>query len=74
MSWNFKLVDGPYGGTTEGPVWDGSGLLFTHIPASRIMRYNPKTKNSTAYHNFINLLSHQILLTPLHRLSYTISR
>ena len=51
MSWDFKLIDGPYGGTTEGPAWDGSGLLFTHIPASRIMRYNPKTKNSTAYHS-----------------------
>ena len=49
MSWDFELVDGPYGGTTEGPAWDGSGLLFTHIPASRIMRYDPQRRASTVY-------------------------
>ena len=43
MSWDFKLVAGPYGGTTEGPAWDGRSLLFTDIPNSRIMRYNPDT-------------------------------
>ena len=41
MSWDFKLICGPLGGVTEGPAWDGSGLLFTHIPASRIFRYDP---------------------------------
>ena len=49
MSWNFELVAGPYGGTTEGPVWDGEALLFTHIPASRILRYSPKTGETTEY-------------------------
>ncbi len=43
MSWEFELVAGPYGGTTEGPAWDGQALLFTHIPGSRIMRYDPVT-------------------------------
>ena len=43
MSWEFELVAGPYGGTTEGPVWDGQALLFTDIPNSRIMRYDPET-------------------------------
>ena len=28
MSWTFELVSGPYGGTTEGPVWDGQNVLF----------------------------------------------
>ena len=41
MSWNFELVAGPFGGTTEGPVWDGEAVLYTNIPASRILRYNP---------------------------------
>ncbi len=49
MSWDLELVDGPYGGTTEGPAWDGAGLLFTHIPASRIMRYDPQAKTSTVF-------------------------
>ncbi len=43
MTWEFELVAGPYGGTTEGPVWDGQALLFTDIPNSRIMRYDPQT-------------------------------
>ena len=54
MSWEFVLVDGPYGGTTEGPVWDGSGLLFTHIPASHIMRYDPRTGASSVYREDTN--------------------
>lgn len=40
MSWDFELVAGPYGGVTEGPIWDGSGLLFTHIPSSKILKYD----------------------------------
>ena len=49
MSWNFELVAGPYGGTTEGPVWDGEALIFTHIPASKILRYDPKTGEMSVY-------------------------
>lgn len=49
MSWNFELVAGPYGGTTEGPVWDGQALLFTNIPNDRILRYDPQTGETTEY-------------------------
>ena len=49
MSWDFELVAGPYNGTTEGPVWDGQTLLFSHIPANRILRYDPKTGDITEY-------------------------
>ena len=54
MSWEFELIDGPYGGTTEGPAWDGTGLLFTHIPASSIMRYDPPTGKSTVFRSDTN--------------------
>jgi gluconolactonase len=54
VSWQFEQVDGPYGGTTEGPAWDGSGLLFTHIPGSRIMRYDPESGTSTVHRNGTN--------------------
>jgi gluconolactonase len=40
MSWRFELLAKPYGGVTEGPIWDGESLFFTHIPSSRIMRYD----------------------------------
>ena len=49
MAWDLELIDGPYGGTTEGPAWDGTGLLFTHIPGSRIMRYDPEAGASTVF-------------------------
>ncbi len=41
--WTFELLDPAYGKVTEGPAWDGSGLLFTRIQQSRIMRYDPET-------------------------------
>jgi gluconolactonase len=54
MSWKFELVDGPLGGVSEGPAWDGEGLLFTHIPASRILRYDPRTKKSSVFREGTN--------------------
>jgi gluconolactonase len=39
--WTFETLDPAYGQVTEGPVWDGSGLLFTRIQQSKIMRYDP---------------------------------
>jgi gluconolactonase len=54
MSWEFELIDGPYGGVCEGPAWNGSSLLFTHCPTSRIMRYDPATGASTVYRSGTN--------------------
>ena len=54
MSWQFILVNGPYGGIAEGPAWDGSALLFTHIPASRIIRYDPQDRGSSIYRSGTN--------------------
>ena len=41
--WKFETLDPACGAVTEGPAWDGSGLLFTRIQQSRIMRYDPVT-------------------------------
>jgi gluconolactonase len=44
MSWKFELLKKPVGiPITEGPVWDGEYLYFTHIHASTIFRYDLKT-------------------------------
>ncbi|MDO8630778.1 MAG: SMP-30/gluconolactonase/LRE family protein [Phycisphaerales bacterium] len=44
MQWKFELLMKPPAiPLTEGPVWDGEHLYFTHIRASRIMRYDPKS-------------------------------
>ena len=61
MPWTFDLVDGPYGGTTEGPAWDGSGLLYTHIPASKILRYDPDTGGSTVWRDGTNQANGTVL-------------
>ncbi len=54
MSWRFQLLDRPYGGVTEGPVWDGEAVYFTHIPASRIMRFDPGTGRTTQWRSNTN--------------------
>ena len=40
MSWTFEVLVEPIG-LTEGPAWDGHGLLFSNTPNNRIMRYDP---------------------------------
>ena len=54
MSWEFEILAGPYEGTSEGPAWDGSALLFTHIPTSRIMRFDPLSNATTGYRENTN--------------------
>lgn len=46
--WNFEQLVPPID-LTEGPAWDGSGLLFTNIPLSRILRWDPATKQATEW-------------------------
>ena len=43
MALQWEQVAGPFSRLTEGPAWDGHRLLFTYIPASRIMAYDPET-------------------------------
>ena len=40
MAWDFETLLEPIG-LTEGPVWYREALLFTNIPNSRIMRFDP---------------------------------
>ncbi len=44
MQWKFELLKKPAGiPLTEGPVWNGEHLLFTHIHASAILQYDPQS-------------------------------
>ena len=36
MSWDFERIAGPFS-FTEGPAWDGTGLVFTDIYKNRIL-------------------------------------
>lgn len=53
MAWAFEFLAGPLT-LTEGPVWDGAGLLFTDIGASRILRYDPATGAIATAHEGTN--------------------
>lgn len=53
MSWQFETILEPIG-LTEGPAWDGSGLLFTNIPNSRVMRYDAQSGNFTVFREGTN--------------------
>lgn len=48
MNWTFERVAGPFS-FAEGPVWDGETVLFTDIPANRVMRYNPMDDSCVPY-------------------------
>ncbi|MFQ6026613.1 MAG: SMP-30/gluconolactonase/LRE family protein [Dehalococcoidia bacterium] len=54
MGWEWELVAGPFSRLTEGPAWDGKTLLFTYIPASRIMSYDPQSGECTVYRENTN--------------------
>ena len=55
MSWKFELLRKPEGELiTEGPVWTGEEILFTHIRKSRILRYDPKTGAITEWRSGTN--------------------
>src|SRR5688572_11852117 len=41
-TWDWDLLAGP-ATITEGPAWDGAGLLYTSIENNEIRRYNPST-------------------------------
>ena len=63
MEWRFQLLAQPFGGITEGPVWDGEAVLFTHISASRIMRFDPRSEEFSEVRggtNHTNGLAHDL--------------
>ncbi len=55
MSWKFELLMKPPAiPLTEGPVWTGEEILFTHIRASKILRYDLKTNAITEWRGGTN--------------------
>jgi gluconolactonase len=52
--WQFEVLDPAYGKVSEGPAWDGSGLLFTRIQQSRIMRFDPATRSVSVWREHTN--------------------
>lgn len=53
MEWQFREI-ARFEGLTEGPAWDGTGLLFTEIARSLIWRYDPATGRCTQFRTGTN--------------------
>ena len=53
-NWEFEILDPAYGEVSEGPAWDGSGLLYTRIQHSKIMRYDPVANTCTVFRENTN--------------------
>ena len=63
MPWTFVELDPSYGAVSEGPVWTGSCLLFTHIQQSRILKYDPEAGSITTWRentNYANGLAYDM--------------
>jgi gluconolactonase len=61
VSWSFEQVVEPFetpegvADVTEGPVWTGEAVLFSDIPNSRVLRYDPETGDCTGHREGTNL-------------------
>jgi gluconolactonase len=53
-NWEFEVLDPAYGNVSEGNAWDGSGLLFTRIHQSKIMRFDPATNQVSLWRDDTN--------------------
>lgn len=53
MSWEFERVAGPFS-FTEGPAYDGEGVLFSDIPNSRVMRFDPASGETQVFRTGTN--------------------
>jgi len=54
MNWKFELLQEPYGGVSEGPVWLDGVLFYTQIQACRVMRFDPEKKSFSIHRNDTN--------------------
>jgi gluconolactonase len=49
--WKFEEIKRANGNLTEGPVWDGKGLIFTDGRSDRLLRYDPSTNQTDVFFN-----------------------
>jgi gluconolactonase len=54
MAWRFELVHGPLGRPIGGLAWDGSGMLFSDVEASVILRWNPHDGTVSTLRKYTN--------------------
>jgi gluconolactonase len=54
MAWAFERIAGPFDGPAGGLAWDGSGMLFSLLAESRILRYDPVSGKTSIVRRYTN--------------------
>src|SRR4051812_19084551 len=54
MDWKFEKVAGPVGSPIEGMAWDGSALFFSETEKDNILRFDPKSGETTVARRYMN--------------------
>ena len=54
MNWEFEILQEPYGGVSEGPVWLEGALYYTQIQACRLMKLDAASGEITVHRNGTN--------------------
>jgi gluconolactonase len=52
VNWQFDRVGESLDDQLNGPLWDGSGLLFCKVKASEILRYDPEAGTTTVVRKY----------------------
>ena len=63
-TWDWDLLACP-ATITEGPVWDGGGLLYTSIEDDEIRRFDPATGTIATVYRQTNHASYTAAFTQL---------
>jgi gluconolactonase len=54
MAWNFERVAGPFQGPANGIVWDGGGVIVSLMEDMRLVRYDPKSRETAELRKYTN--------------------
>ena len=54
MDWKFEKVAGPVASPIEGLAWNGSALYFSETEKDNILRFDPKTGETTVARRYMN--------------------
>ena len=53
MEWQFDLIAGPFGTSSDGLCWDGSGMLFSVAGQELVQRYEPASGSITEFCKYL---------------------
>ena len=52
--WKFEEIKRANGNLTEGPVWDGKGIIFTDGRSDRLLKYDPSSNKTDIFFGSTN--------------------